>query len=71
MRAAKLIFSDFRELCLDAYGCRVLQTLIEVLGTGSEMVKQLFAKISDCLVYMSLNCQGNHVIQKFIEILGD
>ncbi len=69
-RATQALQARFAQYCLHGYACRVLQTLLDVLGPGAK-ARALFREIEDCLIYMSMDSQANHVAQKFIEVLGD
>jgi hypothetical protein len=49
------------------FGCRVFQRLIEHHGLGSTMMQRLVAEISDLIVMMAHNNNGNYVIQCLLE----
>jgi pumilio RNA-binding family len=62
----ELLVENMVELALQMYGCRVIQKGIEVLPPEivSRMTAQLRGHVVDCVQDQN----GNHVIQKCIEV---
>ena len=64
------IINDVVELSFNPYGCRVLQTLIEILGKIDKKDKIIIIlKKLDMKGEIFMDQNGNHVIQKLINIL--
>jgi hypothetical protein len=59
--------SDIHRIVEHQNGCRVLQRFIENATTGD--VDQLFLALKTSLITLCYSANGNHIVQRFIELL--
>jgi hypothetical protein len=66
-----IIQNNIIDLSLDPFGCRVLQTLIDIIyNINKEKIQIIIEKIKSNLYILFTDKYGNHFIQKIIEKLN-
>lgn len=66
----ELTKKEFLFICLHSYGCRVIQKVVEFAAERQNVQLEVMKIIDQNILQVIMNQNGNHIIQKLLEVFS-